>query len=372
MIILIFVTLNLNLHTVLIMSSKQNWLDFLISHNAIIQDNKVIGFNSDSANGYTDPKNNFICDLSHFGIVSVAGEDSQNFLQNQFCNDVRNINTEQNQINAYCTPKGRVLALFRLLQHDNKYLLHLPDSSVETTIKRLQMFVLMSKVTIKDERDALVSVGIVGRSISDYVSKNVMTLPNEIDKSTQNEKFTAIHIPGIQVRYVLFGQINDMQQLWSKLTVQFKPASSTIWSHMDIESGLPQVYFSTADAFVPQMLNLHSINGLSFKKGCYPGQEVVARMHYLGKLKRRMYLGHIMTDTLPQPGVNLLAVESSNDQSIGKIVNSAPNTEGGVDFLAVMQISAVEAGNIILDDSNKTPVIFKDLPYPVEISRDES
>ena len=118
MVMLIFVTLNLNLAKVLIMSSKQNWLDFLISHNAVIQDDKVIGFDSDSAERYSDPRDNFICDLSHFGIVSVAGEDSQDFLQNQFCNDVRNVNTEQNQINAYCTPKGRVLALFRLLQHD--------------------------------------------------------------------------------------------------------------------------------------------------------------------------------------------------------------------------------------------------------------
>ena len=200
------------------MSSKKNWLDFLISHNAVIQDHKVIGFNSDSADQYTDPTDNYICDLSHFGIISVSGEDSQDFLQNQLCNDVRNVDAEQNQINAYCTPKGRVLALFRLLQHDNKYLLHLPDTSVEATIKRLQMFVLMSKVIIKDERDALVSVGIVGRSICDYVSKNVITLPSEIDKSTQDGKFTAIHIPGTQARYILYGQIAEMQQLWNNIT----------------------------------------------------------------------------------------------------------------------------------------------------------
>ena len=352
------------------MSSKQNWLDFLISHNAIIQDNKVIGFNLDSSAKRSDPTENFICDLSHFGIISVSGDDSRDFLQNQLCNDVRNVDAEQNQINAYCTPKGRVLALFRLLQRGDKYLLHLPDSSVDATIKRLTMFVLMSKVVIKDERDILVSTGIAGSSICDYVSKNVMTLPSEIDKSTQNDQFTAILIPGRQTRCILIGQINDMQQLWNNITTQFKPASSITWSHMDIESGLPQVYASTADAFVPQMLNLHSINGLSFKKGCYPGQEVVARMHYLGKLKRRMYLGHIRSDILPQPGDNLLALDSGTQQSVGKIVDSAPNTEAGMDFLAVMQIAAVEAGNITLDDSNKTPVIFKDLPYSVEISRE--
>jgi hypothetical protein len=216
----------------------------------------------------------------------------------------------------------------------------------------------------------LVSIGISGTAIRDHVDKNVMKLPSAIDKSTQDEKFTAIHIPGIHTRYILFAQISDMQDLWKNITAQFKPANSSLWSHMDIESGLPQIYANNADAFVPQMLNLHSINGLSFKKGCYPGQEVVARMHYLGKLKRRMYLGHIMSNILPQPGDGLLAAGSDTDQSVGKIVNSAPNAEGGIDFLAVMQISAVEAGNIILDNVDKTPVNFKDLPYSVEISRE--
>jgi len=348
------------------MNSEHSWLEFLKSHEATVKDNPVNESHSE---------NNVICDLSHFGIISVSGDDSLNFLQNQLCNDVRNINTGQNQINAYCTPKGRVLALFRLLQHGDKTLLHLPTSSVNSTIKRLRMFVLMSDVAITDESERLVSVGISGDSIRDYVNKNVLILPGEIDQSTYNEKYTAIRIPGTHPRYILFGENTDMQTLWKKLTAQFNPTESGIWSAMDIQSGIPQVYASTADAFVPQMLNLHSINGLSFKKGCYPGQEVVARMHYLGKLKRRMYLGHTASPSSsaqqPQPGDNLLVAGSDSDQSVGKIVDASPNTEGGSDFLAVMQINAVESSDIILDDSNKTPVIFKDLPYSVEISREK-
>jgi len=348
------------------MKAEHSWVNFVKSHHGTAKNAQVNESHSEE---------NVLCDLSHFGIIGISGEDSQNFLQNQLCNDVRKINVGQNQLNAYCTPKGRVLALFRLLQHGKHYLLHLPASNIESTIKRLKMFVLMSDVTINDESDHLVSVGISGSVIHDYVNKNLMKLPIDIDQSSHDEKITAIRIPGINPRYILFGENDDMQPLWEKITAQFHPTDKAVWSTMDIQSGLPQVYATTADAFVPQMLNLHSINGLSFQKGCYPGQEVVARMHYLGKLKRRMYLGHIASGATserpPQPGDNLVTVGTESDQSVGKIVDSSSNVQGGTDFLAVMQISAVESGDISLDDSNKTPVIFKDLPYSVEISRDK-
>ncbi len=352
------------------MNTQNAWLNFLTSHNAVIQDNEVVEFRADSSETYTNPPDNFICDLSHFGIISISGDDRQTFLQNQLCNDVRDINDNQNQINAYCTPKGRVLALFRLLQRDHEYLLHLPATNVELTIKRLSMFVLMSNVVIENKSDSWVAIGISGDAIANYTNTNIMTLPTEIDHSTQHEHFTAIRIPGKQPRYILFGQTSEMQSLWETITAHYKPANSHAWANMDIQMGLPQVFPDTADAFVPQMLNLHSINGLSFKKGCYPGQEVVARMHYLGKLKRRMYYGHIASDKLPSPGDNLLAADADNKQSVGKIVISAPDIDTGSIFLAVMQISAAESGDITLDDMNKTPVIFKDLPYSVEISRE--
>jgi hypothetical protein len=142
---------------------------------------------------------------------------------------------------------------------------------------------------------------------------------------------------------------------------------ATVWSLLGIRAGVPQVYGATTEAFVPQMINLHSIEGVSFRKGCYTGQEVVARMQYLGKLKRRMFLAHVDGSVAPKAGDELFSRETESGQGTGKVVDAQPAPQGGYDLLAVIHIAAVEAGSAIqLQDQNGPLLQFQPLPYTVD------
>ena len=128
---------------------------------------------------------------------------------------------------------------------------------------------------------------------------------------------------------------------------------------------MPTVLPQNAEVFVPQMLNLDIIGGVSFKKGCYPGQEVVARMRYLGKLKRRMYRIHISTNTTPQPGDEIIAANGANNQSIGRIVDAQPHPQGGNEALAVIQIDQVQSKRLRLKSADSSEITVRKLPYTV-------
>jgi folate-binding protein YgfZ len=166
-------------------------------------------------------------------------------------------------------------------------------------------------------------------------------------------------------RFEIHGELEPVIGLWRRLARQANPVGADCWSWLDIQAGVPEVLPETVEAFVPQMVNLEALDGISYKKGCYPGQEVVARMHYLGKLKRRMYRAHASTETVPAPGDNLYS-PTETDQSVGKVVEAQPNPNGGVDLLAVIQIATADAGDVRLaanDDGARLE--FQDLPYTV-------
>ena len=136
-----------------------------------------------------------------------------------------------------------------------------------------------------------------------------------------------------------------------------------VWRLLDIQAGIPNILAATAELFVPQMINLQLINGVSFKKGCYPGQEIVARMQYLGTLKRRMYLGHIERNELASPGDPLFAATDPG-QAAGRVVDAQAHPDGGQLALMVLQISAAEASGLHLDSADGAPLELLSLPYP--------
>lgn len=349
-------------------SSRQNWLDFLQQQGATIDNGLVREF---PAAGTDIPKETaLLCDLSSHGVIKACGDEAQAFLQNQFCNDVRNLNDSTSQLNGYCTPKGRLLAVFRLWQQNDCYYLSLPRERLAAVLKRLQMFVLMSKVNLSDTSDEIVTIGLSGTNAEALLHKAVgqeaQSLPSVTDQCLVFNNIAIIRSPGDTPRFEVYGPVTTMQSLWQQLAPQAFCSSETAWQLQDIQAGIPQVVDATAEAYVPQMVNMELINGLSFKKGCYPGQEIVARTHYLGKQKRRMYLAHIDSTTLPKPGDSIIANDDSSGQAVGSVVNAAAAGDGGVDLLAVLQIAKAKADNLLLADGPKSPLTLKDLPYPVE------
>jgi hypothetical protein len=358
---------------------NKNWTQFLVSQGAQIEDGRVMYFGDDPGNALsektaalsltqpsTQSSNHILCDLSHYGLISAVGAEAENFLQNQFCNDVRNISALQSQLNAYCNAKGRILAFFRLFQRDEHYYLRLPQEILEPTLNRLRMFVLMTKITLEDASDKLLRIGFSGPEAEQRLTKLVGPAPTTVDSSSQTNGLTIIRIPGAQPRFEIYGDEAAVKHVWEQLSADAKPVGSGCWELIDISAAIPEISPGTQEAFVPQMVNLQAINALSFKKGCYPGQEIVARMHYLGKLKRCMYVAHTEDGAVPAPGDALFAEGSESGQGVGKVVRAQANPGGGADFLAVIEISSAEQRALHLKDANGPLLKLGELPYIVE------
>ena len=302
-------------------------------------------------------------DLSHLGLIRVSGEDAVNFLQGQLTNDVRRLSSDHSQLGASCSPKGRMLASFRLFRIGDDILLQMPLSRVATVLQRLRMFILRAKVGLQDVSDELAQFALAGDCAADILGE---LAPGEPDQAIQGDGFVCVRLAGDRPRFLLAGTPQALQQLWLKAAAQARPASAEAWRLLDIRAGLPTVYDQTVDAFVPQMANLQLVNGVSFTKGCYTGQEVVARMQYLGKLKRRMYRVHLAAGDCPQPGTELFSSSSGSGQGAGRIVDAVSSPDGGCEALAVIETSAMEAGEIRIGDADGERLELLDLPYECE------
>lgn len=341
---------------------QSDWQAHLEKYKANIEEQKVVDFGQ-AAQELKAINGDIICDLSHYGLISAEGPDASDFLQAQFSNDVRNVSAQQSQLNAYCSAKGRILASFRLFQLDDRYYLEMPDTLIEQTLKRLRMFVLRSQVTLQDASEGMARFGLAGSNSESYLNDIGLACPAEVDAASQSGDVLVIRIPGTVPRFEIHGPTKALIQLWEKLADRITPVGANSWSLLDIQSGLPVIERQTVESFVPQMVNLELINGVSFKKGCYPGQEIVARMQYLGKLKKRMYRAHIDTNEAIQAGDAIYSGSSDNTQSVGTIVNAQISPHGGYDVLAVIQITEAEQGKPRMGSKKGAKLEISELPY---------
>jgi len=353
------------------MTTNSPWLDFLEQQNAQIENNIVMHFGDEDAERQAAVTDTILCDLSHLGFISATGEEAQSFLQNQLSNDIKEVTEQRSQLNAYCTAKGRALALFRVFKSQDSYYLQLPVEQIEATLKRLQMFVLMTKVTLQDATDQFISFGLAGANATQLIQNIVIGPPQQDDHCISNGNLLVGKVGGPVPRYIIAGDYEHAAAAWDQLKAQTTLCGNHAWSYLDIQAGIPQIYANNTEEFVPQMLNLHSVDGISFQKGCYPGQEVVARMHFLGKLKRRMYLAHVDTDQAPQPGDLVFADDSQSDQGIGRVVQSQPAPGGGYDLQAVLQITSADNSPAHLNSPDGPDLSLLDLPYSVALERED-
>lgn len=312
---------------------NQTWQNYLQDHHAVIENDSVVHFGNATAELEHTQSATVVVDLSQFGVICFSGEDAQTFLQGQLTCDVNQVNDQLAQVGSYCTPKGRILASFHLWKDHDDYLMQLPLELCASIQKRLSMFVMRAKVKLTDESHSLIRIGLAG---SDSVAL-VETLKN--DSSLVSVRRYSLD------RFELITSPEYAPTLWSRLVESAKPVGAACWDWLTIRSGIPTILSATQDQFIPQMLNLDMIGGVSFKKGCYPGQEIVARTQYLGKIKRRMYLANIPATHVVVAGDELFSADMA-EQSCGKIVNAAPSPNGGVDVLAVIQVSSVEAQDV--------------------------
>ena len=342
---------------------QSSWATTLHSSGAEIADGVVAHFGDPQRESRAAAEGDVCADLSHLGLIRAEGADTESFLQGQLSNDVRLVTDGHSQLSAYCNPKGRMLAIARLFKRDGAYFLQLPRELLEPTLKRLSMYVLRAKVTLRAEAE-LVGLGLSGPNAATLVENVFGPYTHEVDASRTQDDITVIGLPGRSPRYALLGSVATLQPVWQHLKTTATPVGAHAWRWLDIQAGLPTVLPGTIEEFVPQMVNLDLVGGINFKKGCYPGQEIVARMHYLGRLKQRMISAHVECAARPLPGASVYAADFPG-QSAGKVVDAQPAPSGGYDLLAVVQTSSIEKGDIHLDDLQGPALQLTALPYPL-------
>ncbi len=328
------------------------WTNFISEQGAIQEESCTLHFGDPRAEIQASTKNAILADLQHISLVNVSGEDAETFLHNQFTNDLKALALHHNQLSAYCNPKGRVLALFQITRlAADSFLLALPQEIAEATLKRLKMFVMRSDVNFEDMSKAWSHIGVAGPKSIDILKANNIIAPENNHELSKHNQLMIINIPGPSARFRIVGPTNEIQELWQAVSQQASIAGQQAWEYQDIVIGQPTLHKATVESFVPQMMNLEAAQGLSFTKGCYPGQEVVARMQYLGKLKRKMFHARASSDTCPAPGDLVYVKDDSGERKAGEIIACQPSPEAGLELLAVLEIAATENSDLHLESS---------------------
>lgn len=333
------------------------WRKFLTTQDALVDAQGHITF--------PEPQSPSACrifDLSHLGLISVSGADAKTLLQGQLTSDLRELSETSSQIGGLCSQKGRMLALLRIFQLGDTLYLQTPAERLTKVLERLRIFVLRSKVSLEDASDTLIRIGLAGARASGLLTDQGLTPPEHDNGLAICGDLALMRLPGPVARFEILGPLAAMTDLWTALSQEAAPANTPDWTLLDIQAGLPNIYDTTAEAFIPQMTNLHLIEGVSFQKGCYTGQEVVARMQFLGKLKRRMYLTEVETATVPQPGDELFTPQSTSQQASGRVVDAAPLADGRYALLVVAEIAAVDSGEIRLGEHGPA-LSLREPPY---------
>lgn len=344
---------------------NNDWKNYLLSKGAQHTEENAFRFDDDASSNLKADNTDIICDLSQFSTLVIAGDDATDFMQGQFTNDTEKVDDNNSQLNAFCNNKGRMIANFRLFRYQQNYFFSLKNTLVEQSIQHLQNYILRSQVAIQDVSEQLIHLGISGKNAEKLLSPFIEINNLEIDSVSQNENYIIIRAAdshGKSPRYEIFCSFEHATKLWEAVSTSAEAVNSATWNYLNIQAGLPFIDSNTSEEFVPQMANMDLVNGVSFTKGCFTGQEIVARMHYLGKLKKRCFKVHIASEDKPETGDKLFAENAKAGQNTGMIIQAEKNPESGYDALAVLQIADTES-NLFLNDADGPVVTVKELPY---------
>lgn len=281
---------------------------------------------------------NIMVALDNVATIRVRGPDADTFLQGQVSNDVRKLAGDRVLLAAYNSPKGRVLAVLFLNRGDDpaEILLETHHAIADGILKRLGAFVLRARVLL--EPSALRVIGLSGPDAAVIAQKIGLRTPSAVDGAIWTNGVQVISRRGGNPRFSIRAAAARVADLWNELAPHVTIAGSSAWHLLDLLAGLPTIYPSTQDHFIPQMINLDLLGGVSFDKGCYTGQEIVARLHYLGNVKRRMFLIDANADPSEiLPGAPI--ADDEGEETIGEVVDVAPSGAHQCALSAVLKLS---------------------------------
>jgi len=321
-----------------------NWQEFLGTSGARIDEKGlVVDFGNAEDELAAAHDTTVIAPLTHLGMIECTGEEAKTFLHNQLSSDINHLGVDAAQHSAWCSAKGRMLASFLVFHNGADYQLQLSADLVMAILKRLQMFVLRSKVKLNDLSACREFIGLSGPQAEILLRQASLPVPALSLETSAFADGKVIRIDA--TRFEIIVSSEAAVALWRKLAEGARPVGTVVWQWLDIQAGIPLISEATREEFVPQMVNFDLLGGVSFHKGCYPGQEVIARTQYLGKVKRHLY--HVRATT-PIAAGNALYAPENPEHPCGMVTNAAPAPGGGYAALAVVQEGCVVTGDVAL------------------------
>jgi tRNA-modifying protein YgfZ len=308
--------------------NKSQWCQYLTTQQAQFcpNDSNIITSFADS-NPQESKQTASITPLLYQGLLSISGPDSAKFLQGQLSCDVHSASPQHSLLGAACSPQGRMFSSFRLLQKNSdteaEFILRMRNDLVTTTHETLHKYSVFFKTQLKNASDEWLGLGIWGEQCEQLISETfgLDEIPQQVGEVSTNETAIVIRLAGETPRFECWCKAEKTTALWTELITQASPTATDRWILEDIQQGIGELCHATQDTFNPHMLNFQAIDAISFDKGCYTGQEIIARTHYRGKSKRHMQRFSLCGGEPLAPGTELYDADSN--KTIATVVSSA-------------------------------------------------
>ena len=287
-----------------------------------------------------------LMDLSYLGLISIAGEDSLTFLQGQLSCDLNQLSGDHCLLGSLNTPKGRSVSTLTLAKLNNTIHMLLHKDLTADVLQVLGKYIVFSKASLEDQSNQLICFGVSGESARETISELLPPPLNDYDIS-HKENLHCVKIPGTITRYLFLAPSIEAQEAWTALSKNSAIVSHTQWQLENIEAGIAEVHAGIKEQFLPHNLNLHLTGGVSFEKGCYTGQEVIARMHYRAKLKTELFICELERcneNTTSTDQLDGLAILEATNRNLGEIINAAYLEKGKIKALAMLPTKELEEG----------------------------
>jgi len=301
-----------------------------------------------------------LAQLDELGVIAAHGPEAVAFLQTQLTNDLEHLVVGQMQMNGYCTPKGRLLAVVDCWRNAESVFLQLPREILPAVLKRLSMYVLRARVKLVDASADWACRAVLGPGAASTLARAGLS-PPEVGQTHLTGTTLVARLrdsPRIPERFVVLTPRADAQAMQDRLRA-LRVVDAAAWWWSQIDAGIANVFAATQEKFVPQMINLEVLGGVSFKKGCYPGQEIVARSQYLGKLRRRMAIAHVNGET--RAGADIYA--QRDGKAVGTVVMAASAPDGGMDVLFEAPVDRTTDAVLLVNAQDGPRLDTRPLPY---------
>ena len=301
-----------------------------------------------AADGHLDPAepapdDNYVAALPGRAWLGIAGPDAARFMQGQFTCDLGEVTARQSRYGAHCTPAGRMVGTFRLCQlGENDFLLGLPADNAATVAANIKKYIVFSRATLVAADDAWLALGLAGAGAVEVVAAVFGSVPEQVLGQVGGSLGVCTRVPGKEPRFEAWLPATRAAAFWRAATGLLAPGSSRCWELAQIRTGIAEIRAATSDLLLPQSLGLERWGGISYTKGCYTGQEIVARTRYKGQLKRLLYRFRGAISTAPAIGESLL--QAGGDKLAGVVVAAVAAGDGQVEGLAVVNSAALEHG----------------------------